>query len=171
MNIFRQEAEALSKECNMKLYRTSVKDDLNVGVVFQHLAENYVNKVISSNSQERQQESLSIGRRKPAVDFQNKFKLNSSDFDKVKTSASVMLRGRPANKRASPGHRTNRFSNYCDPCTDYLNNPMFHTLHTRGRYSNYSNYSTYWPQQEKTITLRPSSAGRRSNAKTPCRVL
>ena len=45
MNIFRQEAEALSKECNMKLYRTSVKDDLNVGVVFQHLAENYVNKV------------------------------------------------------------------------------------------------------------------------------
>ena len=43
--MFRQEAEALSKECNMKLYRTSVKDDLNVGVVFQHLAENYVNKV------------------------------------------------------------------------------------------------------------------------------
>jgi len=43
--INQQEAEALSKECNMKLYRTSVKDDLNVGVVFQHLAENYVNKV------------------------------------------------------------------------------------------------------------------------------
>jgi len=170
--INQQEAEALSKECNMKLYRTSVKEDLNVGVVFQHLAENYVNKVISNtNSQERQQESLIIGRRKPAVDFQNKFKLNSSDFDKVKTSASVMLRGRTGNKRNSPGHRTNRFSNYCDPCTDYLNNPMFHSLHTRGRYSNYSNYSTYWPQQEKTITLRPSSASRRSNAKTPCRVL
>ena len=30
----------------MKLYRTSVKEDLNVAVVFQHLAENYVNKVI-----------------------------------------------------------------------------------------------------------------------------
>ncbi len=29
----------------MRLYRTSVKDDLNVGSVFQHLAENYVNKV------------------------------------------------------------------------------------------------------------------------------
>ena len=29
----------------MKLYRTSVKEDLNVGVVFQHLAENYVNQV------------------------------------------------------------------------------------------------------------------------------
>ena len=29
----------------MKLYRTSVKEDLNVAVVFQHLAENYVTKV------------------------------------------------------------------------------------------------------------------------------
>ena len=29
----------------MRLYRTSVKDDLNVSVVFQHLAENFVNKV------------------------------------------------------------------------------------------------------------------------------
>ena len=43
--IFRSEAEALSRELNMRLYRTSVKDDLNVSVVFQHLAENYVNKV------------------------------------------------------------------------------------------------------------------------------
>ena len=33
---FRQEAESLSKECNMKLYRTSVKNDLNVGVVFHY---------------------------------------------------------------------------------------------------------------------------------------
>ncbi len=29
----------------MRLYRTSVKEDLNVGSVFQHLAENYVDKV------------------------------------------------------------------------------------------------------------------------------
>ena len=91
--------------------------------------------ISNTNSQERQQESLIIGRRKPAVDFQNKFKLNSSDFDKVKTSASVMLRGRTGNKRASPGHRTNRFSNYGDPCTDYLNNPMFHSLQTQGLYN------------------------------------
>ena len=42
---FRSEAEALSRELNMRLYRTSVKEDLNVSVVFQHLAENYVNKV------------------------------------------------------------------------------------------------------------------------------
>jgi hypothetical protein len=41
----RLEAERLAAECNMRLYRTSVKEDLNVGSVFQHLAENYVNKV------------------------------------------------------------------------------------------------------------------------------
>ena len=29
----------------MKLYKTSVKEDLNVDLVFQHLAENYVKKV------------------------------------------------------------------------------------------------------------------------------
>ena len=43
---FRLEAEKLATECRMKLYRTSVKEDLNVGVVFQHLAENYVNQVV-----------------------------------------------------------------------------------------------------------------------------
>ena len=47
--IFRDEVERLAKEYNMRLYRTSVKDDLNVDDVFQHLAENYVNKVKSFN--------------------------------------------------------------------------------------------------------------------------
>ena len=46
----RLEAERLAVECNMKLYRTSVKEDLNVAVVFQHLAENYVNKVKAEKS-------------------------------------------------------------------------------------------------------------------------
>ena len=45
MYLCRLEAERLAAECNMRLYRTSVKEDLNVGSVFQHLAENYVNKV------------------------------------------------------------------------------------------------------------------------------
>ena len=44
---FRDEVERLAKECKMRLYRTSVKEDLNVSGVFQHLAENYVNKVKS----------------------------------------------------------------------------------------------------------------------------
>jgi hypothetical protein len=45
VTLYRLEAERLAAECNMRLYRTSVKEDLNVGSVFQHLAENYVNKV------------------------------------------------------------------------------------------------------------------------------
>ena len=36
----------------MRLYRTSVKEDLNVDDVFQHLAENYVNNVKSFNELE-----------------------------------------------------------------------------------------------------------------------
>ena len=42
---YRGEAEAMAKEQKMKLYLTSVKEDLNVGAVFQHLAENFINKV------------------------------------------------------------------------------------------------------------------------------
>ena len=43
--ITRRDTQRLTDELNMKLYRTSVKEDLNVAVVFQHLAENYVDKV------------------------------------------------------------------------------------------------------------------------------
>ena len=32
----RFDADKLAMECKMKLYRTSVKEDLNVAVVFQH---------------------------------------------------------------------------------------------------------------------------------------
>lgn len=46
----RDEVERLARECQMRLYRTSVKEDLNVSGVFQHLAENYVNKVKSFTS-------------------------------------------------------------------------------------------------------------------------
>jgi len=61
------EAERLAVECNMKLYRTSVKEDLNVAVVFQHLAENYVNKVRSTDSIDSGFHSLSIGRASPST--------------------------------------------------------------------------------------------------------
>ena len=39
------EVEKMAMESRMKLYKTSVKEDLNVDLVFQHLAENYVKKV------------------------------------------------------------------------------------------------------------------------------
>ena len=42
------EAERVAADNRMKLYRTSVKEDLNVDLVFQHLAENYIKKVTES---------------------------------------------------------------------------------------------------------------------------
>ena len=39
------EVEKTALESGMKLYKTSVKQDLNVDLVFQHLAENYINRV------------------------------------------------------------------------------------------------------------------------------
>ena len=47
------ESERIASDCQMKLYRTSVKEDLNVDLVFQHLAENYVKKVSSECSVRR----------------------------------------------------------------------------------------------------------------------
>ena len=43
-----EEVEALAQRCHMRLYRTSVKEDINICNVFQHLAENYVNQVKSA---------------------------------------------------------------------------------------------------------------------------
>ena len=48
MSTSSDEVERLSSELGMRLYRTSVKEDLNVGSVFQHLAENYVAKLRNS---------------------------------------------------------------------------------------------------------------------------
>jgi len=166
----------------MKLYRTSVKEDLNVDVVFQHLAENFVDKVVSCPPRIEPQDSLIIGeRRREIIESPKKYSMTSYKVESVMKSANVVLRGRSGNRRnphigghALGGHRSgnnNRFSNYCDPCTDYLNNPMFHSLHMRGRYNNYSNYSNYWSAMDKTITLRPNGEKRKSNLRTSCRVL
>ena len=38
----------MAQRCHMRLYRTSVKEDINICNVFQHLAENYVNQVKSA---------------------------------------------------------------------------------------------------------------------------
>ena len=37
--------DKLAARLGLRVYRMSVKDDLNVGTVFQHLAEDYVTKV------------------------------------------------------------------------------------------------------------------------------
>ena len=41
----REEVDRYAKANRMRVYRTSVKEDINVGNVFQHLAENYVQRI------------------------------------------------------------------------------------------------------------------------------
>merc|ERR1740123_1418923 len=55
------EVDSVAAEAGMKLYRTSVKEDLNVDLVFQHLAENYIKKVRSTDSIDSGFHSLNIG--------------------------------------------------------------------------------------------------------------
>ena len=55
------ETERIASDNRMKLYRTSVKEDLNVDLVFQHLAENYIKKVRSTDSIDSGFHSLNIG--------------------------------------------------------------------------------------------------------------
>jgi len=142
------EAEKLAAECNMKLYRTSVKEDLNVGVVFQHLAENFVNKMKSDPSLNGKSNSFSIsGSRNNGMKT-----VSFLDKNRGNKQYSVVVRDNKTSGQGVNNKVARRFTNYCDPCTDYLNNPMFNSLHQRGRYSN---YSSYWPEREKTITLKP----------------
>jgi len=153
------EAEKLAAECRMKLYRTSVKEDLNVGVVFQHLAENYVNQSRSSRANEMMNPaSLNIG---------------GMATTRLPPYQTYYERTRPTYSYRP--ERIRRTSNYCnirDPCADYLSNPMFNSLHQRGGIR-YNGYSSYWPDREKTISLRPLSLKKNSGLaiRSACKVL
>lgn len=173
------EAERLAAESGMRLYRTSVKDDLNVGSVFQHLAENYVNKVKSFDVSDSPYHSLQIGQSHHHHQNNNhQHRHNNTNHHQQQRTVSgrqysglrkTTLDGTTATDYSgrislTPGRR--RFSNYaCDPCTDYLNNPMFDSLQHRSR---------YWTT-DKNITLRPFSNKKHSykaiNVKSACKVL
>jgi len=151
------EAERLSSEYNMKLYRTSVKEDLNVAVVFQHLAENYVNKVRSTDSIDSGFHSLSIGWESGSLSLSPSLPL----LDRERKSSTV-------SRERRQGDTNRKFSNYRgeDSCLDYLSNPMFHSLHSKGK---------YWPAQiEKGIILKPivlKKYSQGNKGKNVCKVL
>jgi len=158
------DAERLAGEVGMRLYRTSVKEDLNVGSVFQHLAENYVNKVKSYDMSGGSYQSLQIGQSFPSHHSFTNHQTRQPPRPRSlrKTTSSFVLPDYSSRISLNPGRR--RSSNYCDPCSDYLNNPMFESLQGR----------RYW-NSEKGITLRPFSTKKHSykpiNVKSACRVL
>ena len=104
-------------------------------------------QVISKSISERQapEESLIIGKRKPILEFQfqNKFRLGGEMMPRL--GSNVILRQGKiiggdgllgVNNRYNTGRQDRQAgrvysSAYCDPCTDYLNNPMFRSLHSR----------------------------------------
>ena len=98
------EGERMAAACRMKLYKTSVKEDLNVDLVFQHLAENYVKKVRSSDSIDSGFHSVSIG---------------------------LVGHGRRRERTRSRERLRQKYSaSYTPSIANYLNNPMFDRLHS-----------------------------------------
>jgi len=171
------EAEKLATECRMKLYRTSVKEDLNVGVVFQHLAENYVNQARSSRAAEMMNpSSLNIGSSGGGTFGSSGGTLNIGGVSTTRLPPYQTYYERTRPTYSYRPERIRRSSNYItnmrDPCTDYLNNPMFNSLHQRGGIR-YNGYSSYWPDREKTISLRPLSLKKNSGLaiRSACKVL
>uniref|UniRef100_A0A0K2UFP6 RAB23, member RAS oncogene family [Orcinus orca] n=2 Tax=Lepeophtheirus salmonis TaxID=72036 RepID=A0A0K2UFP6_LEPSM len=121
------EVDRLCHDCRMKCYRTSVKEDLNVVNVFQHLAENYVHYYL--NQLEDYSNGLSqIGVTKPIIKKPN---TNTSSNKTNKYPFSYK------NISYTRGSFTPQ---------DYLNNPMFDSLHHHNR--------RIW-STDRTITLKP----------------
>lgn len=109
------EVDSLSSRLGLRLYRMSVKDDLNVGTVFQHLAEDYVGKV---NQLDMIPQYLSIG------------SMEAAD------RADIVVVGGDGGGAGGGDRRRKRVQfltteSCLDPCLEYLKNPVFNTLHHR----------------------------------------
>lgn len=185
----------MARDYRMRLYRTSVKEDLNVAAVFQHLAENYVNRIrsysetaftdpplpmVQIGSSSRPAYITPSSKSMAASATGNGYISRSSRSKNNNASSSssggfiTHFNNNNNNKRYSnggmggppPGNNNNKHIYSVSPHhsshlygyggagnsggyasfspQDYLNNPMFDSLHHR----------RYWPT-ERTITLRP----------------
>ena len=143
----------MAKECRMRLYRTSVKEDLNVSGVFQHLAENYVNKVKSFQEPSSQSVNSQHG---------SLFQIGASNLRSRQHQGPLYITRPPDrvsryvpptfhHQTSQPVQRprVNYYSQSSFSPQDYLKNPMFDSLNHRSR---------YWPNADRTITLRPLNA-------------
>ena len=126
------ETERIASDNRMKLYRTSVKEDLNVDLVFQHLAENYIKKVRSTDSIDSGFHSLNIGVGVPGPMTRSLISNHqqlAQQCEMVRYRGGVSKGARRLRSRSQERHRRHRCS---DPViSDYLASPMFDSLHTR----------------------------------------
>jgi hypothetical protein len=151
----------------MRLYSTSVKEDINVGGLFQHLAENYVNKLRSSPPP-----TSSSSSSYDSVDSSGPIHRSISSSNNGPMSLQIQIGGHGGHQyfRTPPALRTSigstgsgssghssisHFSSYVSP-QDYLANPMFDSLNDNRRHRR-----LYWPSkmmtsnENKTISLKP----------------
>ena len=171
-----EEVDALARECRMRLYRTSVKEDINICNVFQHLAENYVNKVKGSLMTQRHHQHYhhhhhpQPHQRLSPFDLSTSDSLSSSSASSSSSSTTSSSSSPPlsfmqigarngASSTLTPVRNGNNKSaagstdDYSSP-QEYLDNPMFASLNSRKK--------PYWsrltaPTVDTTIVLKPLS--------------
>ena len=180
-SICREEVDHLARECRMRLYRVSVKEDINVGGLFQHLAENYVNKLRSSPPPTSSSSSSCYD----SVDSSGHHASGSGPMS-LQIQIGGHVRTPPALRTSigstgssSSGHSS--ISHFSISPQDYLANPMFDSLNDNRR------QRLYWPSlsnssssnnDNKTISLKPLVVKRTRNLqrklpplKNGCRVI
>jgi len=155
-----EEVDRLARECRMRLYRTSVKEDINVGGLFQHLAENYVNKLRSSppptSSSSSYTDSVDSG-----LGSNSTHSSTSSNSHGGPMSLQIQIGGHVrspplrtsigSTSSGSSGHSSIGHFNSMTP-QDYLANPMFDSLNENRR----NRRLLHWPSNDnKTISLKP----------------
>ena len=119
------ETERAASNHKMKLYRTSVKEDLNVDLVFQHLAENYIKKIRSTDSIDSGFHSLNIGIGTPGL-------LHTQHYTQCEMVRYRGGRRQGTEQRGRSRSQEKRRHKYTDPViADYLNSPMFDSLHSK----------------------------------------
>ena len=186
---YSEEVDRYAKENRMRVYRTSVKEDINVGNVFQHLAENYVQRI------RMEQDFLrfdigSCGPRSLSIQIgasgggEVDRVCNGSTSSNSSTSSNASTRNfgipRKFSSNSSSGYfsltnfgsvnssgsdRSNRITYTPQNTTpqEYLNNPMFESLNSQRR--------LYWPSvigssSDRTITLKPLNVLKRKKSKS-----
>ena len=184
----REEVDRYAKANRMRVYRTSVKEDINVGNVFQHLAENYVQRI--RMEQDLMRFDIGGGPRSLSIQINGSNEVDrvcngSTSSNSSNSSGSTGSSRIFANRKFSSNSSSGYFSltnfgtgnndhsdtralmsytphQYTTP-QEYLNNPMFESLNNHKRLG--------WPSvigngSDRTITLKPLNVLKRKKSKT-----
>lgn len=106
------ESESLAKKLNLKFYRTSVKDDLNVSDVFRYLAAKYLKQLAKEEGCE---ELVPVNVSRARDDQEQEQKAQQKD-DAVKAVRVPEFENTPSKQRANKKSTKNRIKGQADKC-------------------------------------------------------